>query len=393
MRKKPGMLLFFCGFLCAVLFAACGGSNSNATGTTTTSPVAVASAVASKSVPTKAASPSVQLGPQPCPVAVSATSYWDALIPTQPNVSKVESVTCGYLTGTPTLQALVTVRYVGTGAMLDVYVFNNITAPNPSQLFKLQGLYKGDARISNYNTILTAEVDLNSSVNKGQPQANLTQDLFREFATGSFAPVSFPGIFPDMTRFQAERDQGQVNTGQDSWKLSPEQVAAHFALSKQLLNWPDISATITSGGGSNDAEAVVSITNNGPGGGSVTLTMQRLEGNTNGGIWEIIQVASKGLSLTSPANRDILRSPVTIAGTGSATNGTVGTVVILDHTLATLGQASAHSANSNGATSFSASVPYTSTFKAGYQDAIVALYALSATGSSYAGVVMEKELL
>lgn len=390
MQKRPGMLLCLCGFLCAVLLAACGGSGSNATATTTTSPVAVTSAIASKNVPTKAASPSVQLGAQPCPVAVSATTYWDAIIPTQPNVSKVESVTCGYLTGTPTLQALVTARYTGTGAMLDVYVYSNITAPNPSQLFKLQGLYKGAARISNYNTILTAEVDLNSSVNKGQPQANLTQDLFREFATGSFAPVSFPGFFPDMTRFQAERDQGQVNQGQDAWKLSPEQVAAHFASSKQLLNWPNTTATITSGGGARDAEAVVSVANNGQGGGSVTLTVQRLEGNTNGGIWEIVKVASNGLSLTSPANRDILRSPVTIAGTGSASGGTAGTVVILDHTLATLGRAGA---SSGGAATFSASVPYTSTFKAGYQDGIVALYMLSSTGSSYAGVAMEKELL
>ena len=68
-------------------------------------------------------------------------------------------------------------------------------------------------------------------------------------------------------------------------------------------------------------------------------------------------------------------------------------MVILDHTLATLGQSSAHGANSSGTTTFFTSVPYTSTFKAGYQDGIVALYALSATGSSYAGVVMEKELL
>jgi hypothetical protein len=393
MRNRPDWRLCLCGCLCAVMLAACGGSSSNGTATPTTTTAAVISAVTPTSTPAKAVTPSVQLGPQPCPVAVSAASYWDAVIPTQPNVSKVESVTCGYLTGTPTLQALITVRYTGTGSMLDVYVYNNITAPNPSQLFKLQGLYKGDARISNYNTVLTAEVDLNSSVNKGQPQANLTQDLFREFATGSFAPVSFPGIFPDLTRFQAERDQAQVNQGQDSWKLSPEQVAAHFAISKQLLNWPDITASITSGGGSNDAQAVVSVTNNGPGGGNVTLTMQRLEGNTNGGIWEITQVASSGLSITTPASRDVLRSPVTISGSGSATGGTVGTVVILDHTLATLGQASAHGTNNGGATGFSSSVSYTSTFKAGYQDGIVALYILSATGSSYAGVVMEKELL
>jgi len=324
---------------------------------------------------------------------VSAPSYWDALIPTQPNVSKVEGVTCGYLTGTPMLQALVTVRYTGTGSILDVYVYTNITSPSPAQLFKLQGLYRGDAKISNYNTVITAEVDQNSSVNKGQPEANLTQDLFREFNTASFAPVSFPGIFPDLTRFQAERDQAQVNQGQDSWKLQPEQVAAHFATSQQLLNWPNETATIVSGGGSGDVAAVMSVKNNDAGGGSVTLTMQRLEGNTNGGIWEIVGVTSAGLSITTPASRDILTNPVKVSGSGNAFEGTIGKIVVLDHTLAVIGQVAASGASGNGVTTFSTSVPYTSTFKTGMQDGIVVLYGQNASGGSYAAAVMEKELM
>ncbi|TMD35459.1 MAG: hypothetical protein E6J04_05285, partial [Chloroflexi bacterium] len=56
-----------------------------------------------------------------------------------------------------------------------------ITDPSPVQLFKLQSLTKGDAKISVYNTVMTAEVDPNSSINKGRPDANMTQDLFREF--------------------------------------------------------------------------------------------------------------------------------------------------------------------------------------------------------------------
>ncbi len=390
MRKIAIILLF----LCVCLLSACGGSSSNGNGTTpTSSTTAVAPRITPSSAPTKAVTPAVQLGPQPCPASVSVPSYWDALIPTQPNVSKVEGVTCGYLTGTPTLQALVTVRYTGTGSILDVYVYTNITSPSPAQLFKLQGLYRGDAKISNYNTVMTAEVDQNSSVNKGQPEANLTQDLFREFNTASFAPVSFPGIFPDLTRYQAERDQAQVNQGQDSWKLQPEQVAAHFANSQQLLNWPNITSSIVSGGGSGDAEVVVSVNNNDAGGGGVMLTMQRLEGNTNGGIWEIVGVTSTGLSITTPASRDILTNPVKASGSGNAIGGTIGKIVILDHTLTVIGQGTARGASSNGATTFSASVPYTSTFKTGMQDGIVVVYAQSAAGSSYAGAVMEKELM
>ena len=303
-------------------------------------------------------------------------------------------MTCGSLIGTPTLQALVTVRFNGSGALLDVYVYNDITSPSPTQLFKLQNLYKGDAAISLRNTVMTAEVDQNSSINKGKANADLTQDLFREFNTGSFAPISFPGIYPDLTRFQAERDQVQVNMGQDAWKLSPTMVATHFASEPSLLNWPNVIATVMSGGGSSDAEAVVSLKNTDAGGGTLMLTMQRLEGNTNGGIWEIVTVAANGLSITAPKNRDILTSPVTVSGTGNAFEGKIGPVKILDHTYTDIGHADATGATGNGNTTFSVSVPYNSTFKTGMQEGIVVLYQTNSVGSTFAAAaVMEKELL
>ena len=371
-----------------LLLCACGGS-SNSGGVTPTPPSTTSGGGGSV---TPISSPGIQLGAQPCPASVKDPAHWDAIIPTQVNVSRVESVTCGYLTGKPALQALVGVRYSGSGSMLDVYVYDDITAPGPTQLFKLLGLYKGEAKISNYNTVLTAEVDLNSSINRGQSQANLAQDLFREFNTGTFAPVSFPGIYPDLTRYQAERDQAQVNQGQDSWKLDAAQVAARFAGDPRLLNWPNVSATIMSGGGSHDAGAVVNVKDNGPGSGGVTLTMQRLEGNTNGGIWEIVSVTSSGLSLTAPKSRDMLSSPVTVSGTGNAFGGAIGTISILDHTYTSIGHATAR-VTGNGPTPFSVSVPYTSTFKTGAQDGIVVLYGDNNAGGSHAGAVMLKELL
>src|SRR5438067_9784789 len=153
--------------------AACSGSSSGSATTPTTQ--ASTSGGGSGSGTTLTASPDIGLGPRPCPDAVKATTYWDSIITTQNGVTKVEKVTCSNLIGNPTIQALVTVRYQGTGATLDVYVFNNITSPSPSQLFKLQNLYKGDAKISGYNSIMTAEVDQNSSINAGKNNASLTQ--------------------------------------------------------------------------------------------------------------------------------------------------------------------------------------------------------------------------
>src|SRR6266702_4473725 len=116
----------------------------------------------------------VLLGVQPCPDAMKTTAYWDPIIPTNAS-SKVESVSCANLMGVPTLQALVTVRNQGAGGILDVYVYNNITNPKPTQIFKKMTLAEGDAKISGYNSVLTAEVDAASSINKGKPDAQLTK--------------------------------------------------------------------------------------------------------------------------------------------------------------------------------------------------------------------------
>ncbi len=372
--------------------AACGGSSNSGGATPTTQAPTPGGGT------TATASPAIGLGPQSCPDAVKAPAHWDALIPTQNGVTKVENVTCGNLIGNPVLQALVTVRYQGTGQNLDVYVYSDITGPNPTQLFKLQNLYKGNAKISGYNTVLTSEVDQNSSINAGKTNAELTLDLFREFkwsdGAGTLVPVSFPGMYPDLTRYQAENDQAQVNQGQDPWKLNAVQVANHMAADPHLLNWPsNAPTTVVSGGGSSDSDAVVTVQNPAPAGNTIKVSLQRLEGNTNGGIWEVISVTSDGMSITSPQSRDLLTSPVKVTGTGNAFEAVIGTVAILDHVYTDIGHASARGAIGNGNTTFSTTVPYTSTFKGGSQEGIVVLFAANNAGSGPAAMVMVKELL
>ncbi|HZU70176.1 MAG TPA: Gmad2 immunoglobulin-like domain-containing protein [Ktedonobacteraceae bacterium] len=381
-------------FTISLALAACSGGSNGANATPTAQGTTLAGGNA-----TPSATPYIGLGTRPCPDAVKAPSHWDPIIPTQSNISKVETVSCGNLIGNATLQALVTVRNSGSGGILDVYVYNNITSPNPTQLFKLLSLAEGDAKISVYNTILTGEVDANSSINKGKSDAQLTQDLFREFkwsdGAGTFVPISFPGIFPDMTRFQAERDQALVNRGQDAWKLDPAMVTDHMVSNPNLLNWPANSpTTIVSGGGSHDTEAAVSVKNPDTGGGTIKVTLQRLEGNTNGGIWEVVAVESNGMAITAPQSRDLLSSPVTVKGTGNAFEGKIGQVAVLDHLYTNIGQASATGAAGNGSTTFSVNVSFTTTFKAGDEDGLVVLYATNNAGDpNAAAAVMVKELL
>ena len=379
--------------LLTLTLSACNGAGSTSTANST----ATRSAGIGNSSTTTGSAPQLKFGTRPCPEAVKDSSYWDPIVGTQANVSKVESVSCANLVGSSSLQALITVRYDGTGQILDVYVYNNITDPSPTQIFKLQNLYKGDVKVSAYNTLLTAEVDHNSSLNKHvSSNAALTQDLFREFqwsdGAGTLIPVAFPGIFPDLTRYQAETAQAQVNQGHQPWRLSAIQTAQ--ALAANLLHWsPSAPATLLSVGGNSDLNAVVTVKSTNTGSTTITATLSRLEGNSKGNIWEATSVTSPDLSISIPQDRDLLTNPITVKGTGNAFEGRVGKVIVLDHLYTDIGHTEATGATGDGSTTFSTSVTYNSTFKSGIQEGVVALYSYNNTDGSISGTAMVKEML
>ena len=342
----------------------------------------------------------IKLGSQPCPATVASASHWDAILPTELGKTKVESVTCGNLMGVTSLQAVVAVRNSGMGEILDIYIYNKLTDPHPNKVFALLGLYKGEIKISNYNTLITAEVDQNSSVNKGKSDTAFILDLSREFKwsdmAGTLVPIAFPGIFPDITRYQAERDQQAVNQGNAHWKIDATMVGSTFA--STLLQWPsDAPATIVSGGGPNDENAIVSVKSTKPAGGTIKLTMERLENNSNGGIWIVTKAISDSTAITEPDPNKLgrINSPVTVKGKGNAFEAVIGKVFVLDHNYNQIGTADAHSPSGegNGNIPFSTNVSYTSTFKNGWQDGLIVLYSYSNADGSIAGVAMSKVLL
>ncbi len=340
----------------------------------------------------------IKLGSQPCPATVALALHWVTIIPTESDKTKIESVTCGNLMGVASLQAVVAVR---NGEILDIYVYNKLTDPHPNKVFALLGLYKGEMKISNYNTLITAEVDQNSSVNKGKSDAALILDLSREFKwsdrAGTLVPIAFPGIFPDITRYQAESDQQAVNQGNAHWKIDAAMVGSTFA--STLLKWPsDTPATLVSGGGPNDENAIVSVKNTKPAGGTIKLTMERLENNSNGGIWIVTKANSDSTTITEPDpnKQSQIHSPVTVKGKGNAFEAVIGKVFVLDHNYDQIGTADAHSpagVEGNGNLPFSTNVSYTSTFQNGWQDGLVALYSYSNADGSIAGIAMLKVLL
>jgi len=339
----------------------------------------------------------ILLGAQTCPDVVKDPAHWNAVVGLSSGQT-AESVICGNLMGIPALQAVVTVRHSGSDRMLDIAIYNNITASSPTQVFALRGLLHGDARISGYNTLLTGQADPHSRLNKGLPSSELQQDLYREFkwsdSARTFVQIAFPGIFPDLTRFQAEFVQQDVNQGQgfQQWRLDVVKSAQTFANS--LLNWPaNAPVTVLSGGGAHDTKAIVQVQKTASGGGMIRISFSRLELNANGGIWEATAVETNGMSITAPQSEQVVTNPITVTGRGMAFEGTVGTLKALDNQYTNIGQVDARGASFNGKTAFSSMLPYSSSFHGGMQEGVVALYAYSTTDHSIVGAVMVKVLL
>ena len=367
-------------FLLAFSLAACGNNGSSKSSSTAgagTSPLG-----------TPSPNPLVKLGAQPCPDKVKDPAHWNPIIPTHLPDTRVERVSCGNLLNNPSLQALVTVRNPGSDRLLDVYVYTNITNAHPTPLFTLQGLNRGQAKISTYNTVTTTEVDLHSSLNKGQPPAKLTLDLFREFrgfdTAGTFVQVSFPGLFPDLTRWQAEADQEKVNHGQDTWKLDAVKTAKRFG--EKFLQAGG-TTTLVTGGSPHDLDARVNLAFPSPGGGGppriTKVTLSRLEGNATG-IWEVTAVEADWLVISSPQSGPTTRmsNPVTVTGFGPQFEAQIGVVWVLDHLYNKIGQGFAMApSGTSPPTNFSVTVPYTSSFQTGAQEGIVEL--LHAGGASF----------
>ncbi len=342
--------------------------------------------------------PGVSLGPVPGPDKVKYASYWTPFVSSPPAIRNAYSVSFGHLLGNPSLQAVVVATDILGGGPVyrDIFVFDKITDPKPQLLFQVNHLLHGNAQISGYSTVMTAQVDVHSSINTGKLDTALTTDLFRELkwsdGAGTFVPTAFPGLFPDLTRWQAEADQLNVNAGQDTWKTNATQVAQRMAA--QLLQWPaNAAASIVSGGGSQDVDAVVQVKGPNPGGMSVNVTLSRLEGNVSN-MWVVIGVTSGNglLTINTPVKGDRLTSPTTITGSGSAFEGVIGQAFVLDHLYTTIGQAQVKGGG-NGITTYIVTLPYTSSFQGGTQEGIVVVYMYSQATGSIATTAMQKVMI
>jgi Immunoglobulin-like domain of bacterial spore germination len=138
---------------------------------------------------------------------------------------------------------------------------------------------------------------------------------------------------------------------------------------------------------------VVRVKSANTGGLSIAVTLSRLEGNTSN-MWVVIGVTSSNglLTINTPVKGDRLTSPTTIAGTSSAFEGGIGQAFVLDHLYTAIGHAQVVGA-SNGKTTYSTTITYTSSFQGGTQEGIVVVYLYSQADGSIATAAMQKVML
>lgn len=300
---------------------------------------------------------------------------WDALVGTHAGVNKVQQVTCGSLEGAGSLTALVNVRYYSPDAKLDTYVYDNLTA-TPTRRFSVQGLLNGDAMISSVGSIATAAVSPKDTV-KG------AQDIFKNYAWNgsSFAQNIFPGLYPEMTQYQADKAQALVNTELanpnskklDTWRLSATGVTSHLATG--IFHWASYTQQVLTPNVKKQTTINVSVTNTGPGGGGFTAVLSRFNGNLNN-ILEVTQISpfDTNISLSSPTTNTTLRSPLSVDGTSLAAGSILGQAVVYDDTFVQIGgSGSIASPARSGYVHFAKSVSYQLN-ASGVQEGVVAFY-------------------
>lgn len=230
--------------------------------------------------------------------------------------------------------ALVSVTNAGSQNALDVYVYGctmQKQTPKLTTLFMQRGLIQGTVAISSQNTLITSQLDPLASPQASTMEQPLQQNIYREYAwhNGAFQQITFPSLYPVVSRGEAEALQQQADTGQTLPWSDPFTTAEQMA--KDILNWPGNNPQDTVL--SNDGKTVqVKLVQQNPAL-EVTVTLKRLIEQNNKGLWFVVSAQTAGIKLESAGQSpQSPSSSVTFQGTGLLADGQT-TTTLFDHTL------------------------------------------------------------
>jgi hypothetical protein len=232
--------------------------------------------------------------------------------------------------------ALVPVTHKGPQHLLDIYVYGCILQkqhPVLLQLFKQQGLLQGIAVITPANTLSISTLDpaLTATNTTGTTgQQTLQQDINREYAwrNGAFVQIAFPGLYPVISRAEAEALQDQEDQEQNILWADPLKTTVQMA--KDLFNWSNTNITVSLLD-QNASIAHVLLVQHTPCF-KVFVTLQRLIEPEAGGLWFVTQAQTAGVTLDQSQLQAPITSPAQIQGTMTPTSRET-TITLFDHTL------------------------------------------------------------
>ncbi len=220
-------------------------------------------------------------------------------------------------------------------------------------------------------------------------------NVFKEYqwsaATASFAQILFPGLYPDVTHYQAEHAQFVANTyaaqGKTPWQDSANSVVNKLA--SDIFHWT-LTTTKTVTFNPPTSTYIVQETNTGTGGGGFVATLFHLD-NVTTNIFEISQIAplDTGTRISNPAPGVgvPLSSPVSVSGTSQASGSVLGEVMIYDDTYTIVGNSGAiPSTASDGYVNFTQSVSYQLNAP-GLQEGVVAFLGTNQNNASLSNQV------
>jgi hypothetical protein len=194
-------------------------------------------------------------------------------------------------------------------------------------------------------------------------------------------------MYPDMTHYQAEQDQANVNAqlaqttatptaSNNVWQNSAFAVVSKMA--QDVFHWSSSTIKNTVLTYSSPTQTyIIQTTNYGPGGGGFTTSLFRLD-NVVTNIFEVKQVSSiDGTALlTSPSNglTQPVSSPIKVSGSYQSSGTILGRVAIYNDTYVLVGDTNAiHGSASTGSVSFAPSVSYHLEAR-GLEEGLVAFY-------------------
>ncbi|MBV9229335.1 MAG: hypothetical protein JOZ18_08475 [Chloroflexi bacterium] len=229
--------------------------------------------------------------------------------------------------------ALVPVTDSSSQHRLDVYIYGcsiQKQRPTLTLLFKHQGLIQGTVDVTGANTLSIGELDTTLPQDASAQLQPLQQSVYREYIwhNGTFVQTVFPGLYPVISRSEAEALQNQANNGQALPWTDPLVTAQQMA--QDILHWSssDLQVTMQDNDGTTAHVLLAELHPRT----EVTATLARLVQHTNTGLWFVTSAQTRSITLEQTALHIPIASPMTIQGTIAQTNGHI-TAQLFDHTL------------------------------------------------------------